>query len=55
MREQIKAFFLDYFNNYLTVDKFAADNGLNRFEAITLIKMGRSFHEQDCEVQKHAG
>lgn len=40
-REQIIALYLDWVNNYLTVDVFAADHGLTSEEALQLINLGR--------------
>lgn len=39
--EALAAIYLDYFNNYLTVEKFAEHNGLHENEAETLINLGR--------------
>ena len=37
--------FLDYFNNYLTVMKFAADHNLSIDEAKEIISIGRDLNE----------
>lgn len=44
-REQLIALYLDWVNNYLTVDVFAADHGLTREEALQLIKLSRAVSE----------
>jgi hypothetical protein len=45
MGDQLQAFYLDYFNNYLTVDCIAEHNGMAKEHANELIKMGRLIHE----------
>jgi hypothetical protein len=37
--------FLDWVNNYLTVDVFAEHRGISTNEARALIELGRSVHE----------
>jgi hypothetical protein len=44
--------FLDYFNNYLTVELFAEHNELSVTEATSLIEMGRKLHEEYVELMK---
>jgi len=44
--EQLQAMFLDYFNDYLTVAKFAEHNNLTVDEAEQLIRLGRAVHER---------
>lgn len=38
---QIEAMYLDYFNNYLTIDKFAEHNQISWFSANSIINKGR--------------
>lgn len=40
-REQLIEVYLDWKNNYLTPDAFAADNGLTVVQALTLISLAR--------------
>ena len=47
-REKLKAEYLDYLNNYLSIDKFAEHRGLTYDEAECLINVGRS-----CFTNKH--
>jgi hypothetical protein len=47
-REQLKAEYLDYLNNYLSIDKFAEHRGLTHYEAEWLINAGRF-----CFMFKH--
>ena len=44
-REQLQAMYLDYVNNYLTVEKWAEHNGLYVSEARTLLDVCRQCHE----------
>lgn len=47
-REQLKAEYLDYLNNYLSVDKFAEHRGLTIQEGEWLLNVARS-----CFTNKH--
>lgn len=49
MRSQLKEFYLDYVNNYLTVAKIAEHNEIAYKYAETLINIGRVLHNADCE------
>lgn len=44
--------FLNYFNNYLTVEKFAADLNISVSEAKKIIEVGRYSHELDVQKYK---
>ena len=50
IKEALKALYLDYFNNYLTVDLFAEHNGLEYYEAYELLKIGKKYHELGVKV-----
>lgn len=39
--------YLDYCNNYLTVEKFAEDYGISQDQALALIAIGKEIHERD--------
>ena len=39
--KDIEALYLDYFNNYLTIDKFAEHNKISWFSAKNIINKGR--------------
>lgn len=41
----LQAFYLDYFNNYLTVGAIAEAHGLTETQAAVLIRVGREVHE----------
>ena len=38
---EIETMYLDYFNNYLTIDKFAEHNQISWFSANSIINKGR--------------
>lgn len=40
-RKSIQEMFLDYFNNYISIEKFSIDNDLSIQEAKLLIKLGQ--------------
>jgi len=46
MSIQIIDFYLDWFNNYLTIEKIAEHHGLEVDEAKALITMGRYMHHR---------
>ena len=39
--KELELFYLDWFNNYLSVEKFAEFYGITENKAVTLIDMGR--------------
>ena len=45
IREKLINDYLDYVNNYLTIDKFAEHRGLYVHEAQLMIKLGKSCFE----------
>ena len=52
MEKKLREAFLDFFNNYLTIEKFAEHNGLELDEATAIIMIGRACHERHCEMLK---
>ena len=46
MAKQLQAFYLDWVNNYLTVDKIAEHNEITVEDAELFIELGRSYHEE---------
>tara|TARA_R110000764_G_scaffold233143_1_gene325869 strand:- start:499 stop:690 length:192 start_codon:yes stop_codon:yes gene_type:complete len=50
MSVQVIDFYLDWFNNYLTVDKIAEHHGLDVDDAKALISMGRYMHHRHVEM-----
>jgi len=49
MSVQVIDFYLDWVNNYLTVEKIAEHHGLDVDDARTLITMGRYMHHRHIE------
>ena len=49
MNEQLREFYLDWVNNYLTVEKLAEHYELDVSHARTLIDIGRDAHQQYIE------
>lgn len=37
--------YLEWLNDYITIDRFAYDHGMTRADAKNLIKLGRDAHE----------
>ena len=52
LNEMLRAKYLEYVNDYLTVDKFAEDNGLHPTEARRCLSMGKHMHETYVEEYK---
>lgn len=52
MRQILIDKFLDYFNNYLTIAKFAEHNELTIEDATALINMGKKYHEEYVALMK---
>ena len=50
MSVQVIDFYLDWFNNYLTVEKLAEHHGLDVDDAKALISMGRYMHHRHAET-----
>ena len=49
MKQKLIDFYLDFINDYLTIDKFAEDNGLTKDQAVDLLEIGRKFQDQAIE------
>ena len=49
LSEQLADLYLEFFNNYLTVDKFAEHYQISEQEAITLLSMGKEYHNNRVE------
>jgi len=52
INKTLREMFLDYFNNYITVAKFAEHNEISTKQASALIEMGREMHEEYVELMK---
>ena len=50
MAKQLQEFYLDWINNYLTVDKIAEHNDLTAADARILIELGRAYHQERIEA-----
>ena len=50
MSVQVIDFYLDWVNNYLTVEKLAEHHGLDVDDAKALISMGRYLHHRHVET-----
>lgn len=46
MKNKLMDMFLDYFNNFLSVERFAEYYGLTEAKARRVIKIGRDLHER---------
>ena len=46
MATQLQTFYLDWINNYLTVEKMAEHNEMTVEDTAILINLGRSYHEE---------
>ena len=49
-----RAAFLDYFNNYLTIEKYAEHNEISTADAKKLIDAGRKHHEKHVKLCRQA-
>lgn len=47
-----KAFFIDWWNNYLTTDRIAFDYGITKARAVELISQGRIEWNRDAAKAK---
>lgn len=44
--------YLDYLNNFLTIDKFAEHYNLNSIHAMMLLNIGEELHEENAKFYK---
>ena len=49
MKARLASFYLDYLNDYLTIDRFAAFNLMSTEDAANLLALGRKYHEERTE------
>lgn len=49
LRALLSELYLDYVNNYLTVEKFAEHHEISFFMAMQIIEEGRAIHEENCK------
>ena len=53
MRNEIILFYLDYVNNYLTVEKIAEHHGISKETATHIINTGRDYHRESTIGDYH--
>ena len=52
-RQKIEGLYLDWFNNFLTVDRFAEYYGLNIGQARRVIRIGRALNWRRSTLSDH--
>ena len=52
IKEQLADAYLSYFNDYLTIEKFAEHNRFTIGQAVQVIDLGRKFHDERAEEFK---
>lgn len=55
MKEELANFYLQYLNDFLTVEKFAAYHSMSEQDAAELLTLGRKFHEEIADKPKPKG
>ena len=48
-REQLRQHFRNWWNDYLTVDKYALDHGWSRDRAMRVLNLGRKLHNRQAD------
>lgn len=48
MKEKLIKIYLEWRNDFLTIDYFAEHYGITKTEAKQLIKMGKKYHNENC-------
>lgn len=52
-QDQIESFYLEYFNNFLTIDRFAEYYNFTRYEASRILDIGKEInHNKNEEITK---
>lgn len=54
MKEQLANFYLQYLNDFLTVEKFAAYHGMSGQDAAEPLTLGRKSHEERAWLAKRS-
>ena len=52
LREVLEEAYLDYLNNYLTLNEYAEHNNISREFALSIIEMGSKIHNENS-VEKN--
>ena len=55
MKTNLANFYIEFINNYLTVDKFASVYDMAHDDALLLLALGRKFHEERVAIYKNTG
>ena len=55
MKTTIANFYLEFINNYLTIDKFASVHDMAYDDALLLLALGKNFHEERVAIYKNIG
>lgn len=53
MKEHLIQFWLSYFNDFLTVERFAEHEGIERAEALELLSIGRKYHMKRTDPERY--
>lgn len=48
MKEYLIKFYLEFWNDFLTAEKYAEYYGITKQECIDLLKMGKKYHNEKC-------
>jgi hypothetical protein len=51
-RKYLTEFYLEWWNNYLTVAKMAEHHEISEVHCHVLIEMGRCYHNEYCDMMK---
>ncbi len=54
MKEQLAAFYRQYINEFLTIERFAAYHDMSEEDAAQLLNLGRKFHEEAVWLAKRS-
>lgn len=49
LKHKLIEFYLDYLNNYFTVDRYAEVKNLSVYECSTMLAAGKKLHEINCK------
>jgi len=52
---KLRAMYLDFFDNYMSVEKFAEDSKITVKDATTLLEMGERYHDEHVEFNLPQG
>lgn len=49
MKQRLIDFYLDWVNNYLTIERMSEDYGISILDCEYLINLGKDYHEQNVK------